>query len=137
MSCSKELFLKACMQNDLQLVRDMLARGADPNWRNEEGDSGLHLAVSNNHTELLDVFLSQTGINVNITDHLDCTTLMIACDHHQEEIVRRLLGVPGIEVNRVSERGPTAAHLAGGECLKALTEDKRVDWNLMNGWRHR
>ena len=48
---------------------------------------------------------------------------------------RRLLRVPGIEVNRVSERGPTAAHLAGGECLKALTEDKRVDWNLMNGWR--
>ena len=37
MSCSKELFLDACEHNDLQLVRDMLlARGADPNGRDEE-----------------------------------------------------------------------------------------------------
>ena len=94
------------------------------------------MTLPGHHTELLDVLLSQSEINVNITNKNGWTPLMLAGWFRREEMFReasdeftesrgsvlsccrRLLRVPGIEVNRMNENGETAAHFTRGECLK-------------------
>ena len=42
MTCSKEAFLNACEDNNLQVVRDLLAGGVDPNSRDEDHQSAVN-----------------------------------------------------------------------------------------------
>ena len=102
----KELFLKACRENDLPKVQYCLALGADVNWRDEdydEGWSGLSWAASENYGELLELLLAKTGVDVNIHNNNGWTPLVSACAWGHEKIVRRLAEVPGIQLNSVGQ----------------------------------
>jgi len=143
-SCSraKFLFLQACERNDLEKVRHYLDLGANVNWKGNDyyERSGLHLAAVNNYEELLELLLSQPGVDVNITDKRNETPLMVACDRGHENIVRRLCQVNGIDPNIRNDGGYTALHLAVGnyrprnvEILRTLPN---VDWNVRNDGGH-
>ena len=72
----KNLFLQACDFNDLDQVRHSLGLGANVNWRRDpDGMSGLHIAASKNYGELLELLLSQPGVDVNITINNNGTPL--------------------------------------------------------------
>ena len=73
----KELFLKACEDNDLSKVQYIFPLGANVNWM--DGWSGLHWAASQNYGELLELLLGKTGVDVNIRDKYRVTPLMSAC----------------------------------------------------------
>ena len=79
----------ACDENNLSLVRELLSSGADVNWRDDGGWSGLYIAARNNYEELLELLLAQTGVDVNIRDNTNWTPLMLACWEGHENIVRR------------------------------------------------
>ena len=58
-------FLKSCEENDLSSVRLLLLEGVNVNSR--RGMTGLHYVVKENHYgELLELLLTQSGVNVNI-----------------------------------------------------------------------
>ena len=60
-------FIEACRENNHSLVRELLSRGADVNWRrDDDGWSGLHWAAHDNYGDLLEFLLAQTGVDVNI-----------------------------------------------------------------------
>ena len=87
----RQIFLDACQRNDLNKVRQVLALGANVNWRrNSDGISGLQFAAENNYGELLELLLAQTGVDVNIRTNGNVTPLMLACYEGHENIVRRL-----------------------------------------------
>ena len=88
----RNVFLEACEEGDLELVRILLARGANVNWR-EEGKSGLHYAAYRDDGDLLDLLLAQPGVEVNIKDSERSTPLTVACTYWGENVVRRLLQV--------------------------------------------
>ena len=62
----KYRYSKACEENNLPLVRELLSKGADVNWSDATGWSGLHFAARDNYEELLELLLAQTGVDVNI-----------------------------------------------------------------------
>ena len=86
----KESFIEACRSDNVDKVESMLSFGADVNWRDVKGLSGLHLAADNGYTELLEVLLAQPKVSVNIRNKNQNTALMYACSSGHEDIVRRL-----------------------------------------------
>ena len=62
-------FLQYCYLNNLEKVRDCLARGVDVNLVDQDW-SGLNIAAYYGHRETLDVLLSHPDIKVNQTIRL-------------------------------------------------------------------
>jgi len=141
-SCAKFLFLQACDRNDLDQVRHSLGLGANVNWMGPNVISGLHVAACHNYMELLELLLSQPGVDVNITNKNKWTPLMFACYHGHENIVRRLCQVNGIDPNlkdvcpnlKDDCCGLTALHHAvfnnRPRCVEILKTLPNVDWNV-------
>ena len=109
----KEIFLTACERNDLQKVQLLLGFGVDVNWKRHVGAcSSLHIAVSKNSGELLELLLAQTGVDVNIRSNANVTPLMVACNRGHENIVSRLCQFTDIQLNISGDNGGTALHWA-------------------------
>ena len=137
----RKLFLKSCEKNDLEKVRECLNQGVDVNTVSEDRQvfqrsPGLAIAAENNYPELLNLLLSQPGINVNLA--WGWTPLMYACAAGHHEIVRRLLQVPGINILHEDSDGDTALHEAAlqghSECLEELAKVPGLDWNCRGGY---
>ena len=135
---TRDLFLNACEEGDIELARVLLARGADVNWRGLEEDgilwSGLHLAACGDHGDLVDLLLAQPGVDVNIKTSKNSTPLMMACAWGRENITRKLLLVEDIDLNCQDNTGKTALHCAAcfdsPGCFQLLREAPGLEWNL-------
>ena len=132
----KGQFFYSCDNNDVERVRQVLALGADVNWKDSAHWSGLHIAARYNYGELLELLLSQPGVDVNTTiDNYRFTPLIYACWFGHENIVRRLCQVNGIEPNIKDLGGWTALHRAmmtdKSLCVEILCTLPNVDWNAM------
>jgi len=130
----RELFLKACEDQNLHMVSTILSYGADVNWKGRHfGWSGLHWAVNNNCTQLFEELLAAGNIDVNTTDAEQETPLMRACQLGQEEMVRSLCLADGINLNLRDNRGKTALLHAVVEgftgCVEIFRETDGIDWN--------
>merc|ERR1712218_470186 len=137
----KGSFIEACKSDNGDKVGSMLSFGADVNWRDGKGLSGLHLAADNGYSELLEVLLAEDKINVNLTNKNRNTALMFACSSGHEDIVRRLSQAPGVDLNCRDVHGLTALHwaVAGNKpaCVSVLREVAGLDWNVRtddDGW---
>ena len=108
----RDLYLRSCWTNEITKVEQILRLRADVNWKDQDGWSGLLIAADKNYRDLLELLLTQTGVNVNITDRYNSTPLMMACYKGHKDIVRRLCQVPGIELNIRDVYGRTALHWA-------------------------
>jgi len=131
----RDLYFGSCENNDIHKVRQILLLGADVNWKDNDGISGLFIAASNNYGDLLELLLTQTGVNVNIgNDRCNFTPLMVACGEGHENIVRRLCEAPGIELNKRNVVGDTALYWAVAKnkprCVEVLRGAGDVDWNV-------
>ena len=145
-------FLKSCAENDLEDVKDCLEEGVYVNTVGavesvrvpSEGGatwSGLTIAAWMDYRELLDLLLSQPGIDVNLpTKHYffngEFTPLMFACQFGSHKIVRRLLQVPGINILFKNSYNWTAQHEAPtwghSKCLEELAKMPGVEWNCQD-----
>ena len=127
MSLSKR-FLKSCEENNLEEVEECLNQGVDVNTVSEDGKlSGLTIAAAHCNPQMLELLLSQPGIDVNLATTKsntwmnslgNWTPLMVACRAYptwRHEIVRRLVQVPGINITHKDSYRNTALHLAASE----------------------
>jgi len=93
-------------------VRQLLARGADVDWRNVGGWSPLMIAAAERHPETVAALL-EGGADPNHRNHYGRTALMFAAGYGQAAIVERLLA-GGAEPNLVptDQEGLTALAIA-------------------------
>jgi len=126
------LFIKACQENDLEKVKACFLLGIDANTLSSDSQaSGLSIAAEKNFLELLNILLSQTNINVNISMSQN-TPLSLACSKGNHDIVRRLLQMPGINIVHKNGNGETALHLASKyshKCVLELAQVRGLDWS--------
>ena len=90
---------------DVERVRDLLRRGADPDARNDEGHPPLVSAVLGGSLALLDVLL-RGGADVDARDPYGCTPLHFAAQEVLPEMAERLIA-KGADVNAQDEEGNT------------------------------
>ena len=144
----KRKFFEACLDGNDEEVRNLFAKGAQVNWRDDldsywNQETGLHYAAGGNHGDLVDLLLAQPGVDVNMqTKQDEVTPLMIACSRGFEEITRKLSKFPGIILSRRCSVGNTALHYAVEKnfagCVELLRDspkaDETLDWTRENDY---
>ena len=122
-----------CQAGNLEEVRRALETGADPNSCDGSfgGSTCLMIAAQENHAEVVSLLLDQPTIDVNMLGDHDATALHLACVHNSEAALRRLLTVPGLEMNGFYGFGLTPIMFAVGhgalECVRLLSAVAEVD----------
>jgi ankyrin repeat protein len=104
----------AVSNNDIEAVRDLIAKGEDPNVKEESygNITPLFTAVENGYTEIAETLLS-FGARVNAKDDRKQTPLMRLDEDATPELVRLLIK-HGAKINSTDAEGNTVLILAAG-----------------------
>ena len=106
-----EMIIKEIEKRDkanLNLVRDLIALGANVDWQNNNGWTALHWCAYNNHSRILGLLID-AGVDVNIQDNDGWTALHWCAQFNFPEIARMLLDA-GADLNIQDNDGWTALH---------------------------
>ena len=112
MAAHQNNFWASCSLGELNVTRELLLTGADPNTRGGGGYdyTCLMMATNGNEEEVVDLLLAQPNIEVNAKDNdKNSTALHFACRTRTRNIAifGKLLAVPGILVNERDNNGWT------------------------------
>ena len=102
--------IKAAWDNDLRRARDLIARGADVNAKDNTVQSAYLISTSEGFLELLNLTLKH-GADVDSKDSFNGTGLIRAADRGHADITGRLVQAD-IEINHINNLGWTALHEA-------------------------
>lgn len=84
-------FFRAVRGDDASGVRDLLKRGFDPNTRDEQGQTGLLIALREPSPKVIQALLDAPATNVELRNAKDESPLMMAALKGQQELVSRLI----------------------------------------------
>ena len=122
--------LEAALIGDLIRVQKALEKGANPNTKNKDGWTPLHIAAMDGHVDVVRVLLER-GANPRIADNKG----LIPLDYAKDSVIRSLLesamrnsysGVPRMQVNE-------AARIDNGFLKKAGNWDNELLEAAKNG----
>ena len=86
-----EDFFKAVTFNDAGAVQGLLARGFDPNSRDEKGQAALYLAMREGSFKVAEVLLAHPGVRQDLLNAAGESALMMAALKGHLDWVKRLL----------------------------------------------
>ena len=100
----------ACFFAHADTARELIARGADVNARNNRRDSALRLAAEGGHTEIVGLLL-KSGANVNASTEGGKNSLISAAFNGHVEIGRLLIS-HNAQISPAISMGETPLHFA-------------------------
>jgi ankyrin repeat protein len=96
-----------CVQGHAVIVRELLARGADVNARDNHGRSALHAASYNGRAEAMRELLKRHDVDINAQDGVGDTPLIDACAQSHLMAATFLIGA-GADLALVNNAGRSA-----------------------------
>ena len=129
-SLERELF-EAVRRGDASRVEGLLEKGVNPDCKDENGLTPLHIAAKLGRVEVIKVLFVR-GADPNSRDRNSATPLHLAAESGQEEAVRLLVEL-GADVNARDESGRTPLHyaaMAGHFKVAALLLERGADANV-------
>ena len=130
---AKQEFLQSCEEGNLPKLKEICSSGDITSlWETKGKSSGLHLAASEGHLDVVRYLLT-FHIDVNVIDRTGQTPLWAACQSGNEEIIKVLLQDPRVDVNHEDKKGATPFSIACAqelkEILKIFLRDPRFNVN--------
>lgn len=107
---AEKAFLDACEKGDFTTVDKLLSIGVSPYVYAEDGSSGLLLAASKNHPDIVRRLID-LNVDPNKPDENGDRALDIATANGYQDVVRALLDASGIDLNAKDSTGHTALDL--------------------------
>jgi ankyrin repeat protein len=104
---------------NIELVELLLDKGADPNSKNENGDTPLHKACFENALEISKLLIER-GADVDAKDVIGLTPLHWAVLHHNHIEIAKLLLDRGADVEAENEDGETPLDWAKYDEIKTI-----------------
>jgi len=122
-----EQLLAAVEENNCPLVRNLLERGANINFTDEETrESALIRACRLNHVEMVEVLLANESINVNAADVKGETAMMWAARNNHIIIAEMLLRDGRVSLDALNRNYESALSLAYNLGHEAIVESIRA-----------
>jgi len=103
--------IDAAADGNIEVVKQLLAAGANVNAKNKWGGTPLHWAARGGHKEIVELLIAK-GANVNAKNDEDGTPLHLAADRGHTEVVELLI-TKGADVNAKDDEGETPLDQAG------------------------
>ena len=126
--------VELCREGDLEGVRAALQGGVDVNTKDENGWTGLMLAILFNHNSVVEILLSKPDIDVNWKANDGFCALSWAVFKQNNEALKMLTNFPNIDVN-VVVHGETIVYRAlihqNIEGLRILLSHPDIDVNIV------
>jgi len=125
----RELFFDACRYIDLIGASQLLAKHPQlVETRDEEGLTALHAACEQpDALASVHWLVAQAGANVNATDHMGRTPLLVACEEDAYDAAIYLVRTKKVDVELADEQGYTPLHMAAMsgnmELVKVLAKE--------------
>lgn len=107
---ANELLIKGCSVGNVKEIKQALQTGADVDFRNKEGQTGLLLVSKLSRYDLV-VLLIDNGATINIADTNKITPLHWVVEYNNVKIVGYLLN-RGVDVHAIDGLGETPMHWA-------------------------
>jgi ankyrin repeat protein len=127
-------FFKAIVFDQVPVVANLIYRGMDPNTPTEKGEPALVFAVRSGAPQTVAYLIKQPGIQVDATNTVDETALMLAANAN-DIAVANLLIEAGASVNRPNwtplHYAASKGHLAMMHLL--IDSDAYIDAESPNG----
>jgi len=114
--------MEATYQNNPDIVKLLLRKGADVNLPNKEGRTALMGASGRGYSDIVKILLERPEIDVNLQDDEGTTALIAASTVGHPSIVKALLECPELDVNLQDDEGATALDVA----LYRVFQDRRT-----------
>lgn len=125
-------FLLALGCRSLKCIELLLDHGADITAVDSSGNSALHLAVRNNHIDVVKFVLDQ-GLGIDRKNVIDETALHVAAKMGKFEACQLLINRGAMVNLRVQWTGETPLTLAVGRALAKFEASKIIDLLLKSG----
>ena len=106
-----EDYFKAVNLNDATVLQGLLARGFDPNSRDEKGQTALYLALREGAFKVAEVLLAHPEVRQDLQNSAGESALMMAALKGRLDWVKRLLD-RGARMEGVEPQAWTALHYA-------------------------
>jgi ankyrin len=120
----------------VQLVRDLIAQGLDPQIRSSKGNSALHLAAKSDCADACEILLS-AGVPIDTPGEMKAHALHFAACSGGFESARSLLRL-GASASATDADGKTPLHKAAEkqnlECVNLLLENAPGILELQDRW---
>lgn len=122
--------LLACHVGAADIVRLLLAAGADPDRADTLGSTPLLWAAYKGHLEVVCLLLAAHA-KVNLPDSEGDTPIIVACSEGHASVLQALLDSPDLDTNHENHAGLTAYICACNEshfdCVNLLLADPRLN----------
>mmetsp|Transcript_12599 Transcript_12599/g.22902 ORF Transcript_12599/g.22902 Transcript_12599/m.22902 type:complete len:738 (+) Transcript_12599:67-2280(+) len=109
----KEDICVAVRAGNMTGVKDYLAAGVDPNFKDEKGISALHYAVGKGRMDMAKLLVKE-GADVNIRDFADNSLLHYAAGYGRENMIK-FLHEQGVDFNALNANKESPLDLATNE----------------------
>ena len=124
-------FFRAVRGDNASAVRDLIARGFDPNTRDENNQTGLLIALREPSPKVIQALLDSPKTNVEARNSKDESPLMLAAIKGQQDVVVKLLARDA-DVNKTGWAPLHYAASSGQLTIMKLLLDEGADPMMKN-----
>ena len=129
---------EAVAEDDLHQVNDHFVAGSNPNTRNADGYTLLHIAAELGHLAMADLLVKAgADLEARAEEHA-LTPLLVAVANEQTQMAMNLVSL-GSNINATDDAGASALHIAASNnnvalMLALIKKGARIDLQSADGW---